>query len=69
MLFLVLSLIQIPAAILTTVVAEALYGGLFPSFGHALPVILGLSVVITSIPNGVMCKHLILLNSEIEDDE
>ncbi|MFX1441152.1 MAG: hypothetical protein ACFFFD_12980 [Promethearchaeota archaeon] len=63
-LFFFLCLIQMPVALLTTLIANTLYGGLFPSFGHALPVILGLSVVITPTLNGIICRYLALHDSE-----
>ncbi|MFW9863632.1 MAG: hypothetical protein ACFFET_15175 [Candidatus Thorarchaeota archaeon] len=63
-LFFFLCLIQVPVALLTTVMANTLYGGFFPSFGHALTVILGLSVLITPIPNGIICRHLVILSSD-----
>ncbi|MFX0056093.1 MAG: hypothetical protein ACFFAX_12230 [Promethearchaeota archaeon] len=64
LLFFVLCLIQIPVAISTALIASVLYGGLFPSIVDALIVTLGLSIAITSIPNGIVCRHLALQNSE-----
>jgi hypothetical protein len=59
-LFTLLCLVQIPAALVTTFLAWMQPDGLFLSFEYALLPIFLPSVLITPIPNGVVCKHIAL---------
>jgi len=62
-LFIVLCIVQVPAAIVTTLLAWMQPGGLFFGFWNALPAIIVPSIVITPIPNGVVAKRLALMTS------
>lgn len=63
-LFILLCIVQAPAAMVTTLLAWMQPGGLFPSFWHAFPAILIPSIVITPIPNGVAAKRAALMTSK-----
>ncbi len=68
-LFIVLCIVQVPAAIVTTLLAWMQPGGLFFGFWNALPAIIVPSIVITPIPNGVVAKHVALMTSKTTGPE
>jgi len=63
-LFILLCIIQVPAAMVTTLLAWMQPGGLFLGFWNALPAIIVPSIVITPIPNGAVARHVALMNSK-----
>ncbi|MFW9966124.1 MAG: hypothetical protein ACFFEA_03150 [Candidatus Thorarchaeota archaeon] len=67
-LFIILCFIQLPVALLTSLLAWT-QPSLFLNFGLALPVVLTLSVVITSIPNGIVCRRLALALVGVEQGD
>ncbi len=68
-LFVVLCIVQMPAAMVTTLLAWMQPGGLFLGFWNALPAIIVPSIVITPIPNGVVAKHVALMTSKTTGPE
>lgn len=63
-LFILLCLVQLPAALVTTLLAWMQPGGWFPSFWHALLPIFVPSILITPVPNGIVCRHVALMRSK-----
>lgn len=63
-LFVMLCIVQVPAAMVTTLLAWMQPGGLFLGFWNALPAIIVPSIVITPIPNGVVARRVALMTSK-----
>jgi hypothetical protein len=64
LLFLLLCFIQLPVALVTTLLAWMQPGGYFPGFWDALLPIFVLSILITPIPNGVACRYVASMRSK-----